>query len=315
MEVTIGEDLTEEQHGSVEAIVREFADCFALSMKEVNAIPGAVHKLNIPEGTKLQIKVPPRSYNPVQHAYLESKINEMLEAGVIRKIHPRDVCFVAQTVLAQKAHEGQGLAFDELKHRVNDQCAINNLPPEFNLPQRTDKPKTEELREPPPLKWWICQDFNGINKLTEIAPVPQGDTRAKQLRLSGHRYLHIFDFAAGFYGVEIHPDSQPYITFYVEGRGHFAYQRMPFGVTGGPAEFGHVTTERFHDLIAASVMELFIDDGGMAVDTFEEGLAKLRTLLECVRREKMSLSPSKMNLFMSKAVFTGAQVGPDGVKP
>lgn len=144
MEVTIGEDLTEEQRALVETIIREFADCFALSMKEVNAIPGAVHKLNIPEGMKLKIKVPPRSYNPVQHAYLESKIDEMLEAGVIRKIHPRDVRFVAQTVLAQKAHEGQGLAFNELKYRINNQCAINNLPPEFNLPQRPDKPETEK---------------------------------------------------------------------------------------------------------------------------------------------------------------------------
>jgi hypothetical protein len=88
MEVTISEDLTEEQHASVEAIVREFADCFALSMKEVNVIPGMGHKLNILEGTKLQIKVPPHSYNPVQHAYLESKIDKMLEGGVICKIHP-----------------------------------------------------------------------------------------------------------------------------------------------------------------------------------------------------------------------------------
>jgi len=90
---------------------------------------------------------------------------------------------------------------------------------------------------------------------------------------------------------------------------------MPFGVTGGPSEFGHVTAEHFHNLIAASMMELFMDDGGMAADTFEEGLGKLRVLLERVRREKMSLSPSKMQIFMSKAVFTGAQVGPDGVSP
>jgi len=53
----------------------------------------------------------------------------------------------------------------------------------------------------------------------------------------------------------------------------------------------------------------------MAADTFEEGLEKLRVLLERVRRERMSLSPSKMRLFMSKAVFTGAQVGPNGVSP
>ena len=127
--------------------------------------------------------------------------------------------------------------------------------------------------------------------------------------------MHVFDFAAGFYGIAVHPDSQPYVTFYVEGRGYFAYQRMPFRVTGGPSEFGHVTGEHFHDLIAADVLELFVDDGGMASDSFEDGLRKLRTLLDRVRREKMSLSPSKLKVFMTEAVFAGALVGPQGVSP
>ena len=93
----------------------------------------------------------------------------------------------------------------------------------------------------------------------------------------------VFDFAAGFYGIKVHPDSQPYITFFIEGRGYFAYQDMPFGITGGPSEFGHVTGEHFHDLIAMSLLELFVDDGGMASNSFEEGIGKLRTLLNRVR--------------------------------
>ena len=127
--------------------------------------------------------------------------------------------------------------------------------------------------------------------------------------------MHVFDFTAGFYGIAVHPDSQPYITFFVEGRGYFAYQRMPFGVTGGPSEFGHVTGERLHDLIAISILELFMDDGGMASDSFTEGTKKLRVLFDRVWREKMSLSPSKLKLFMTEAVFVGAQVGPQGVSP
>ena len=81
---------------------------------------------------------------------------------------------------------------------------------------------------------------------------------------------------------------------------------MPFGVTGEPSEFRHITAERFHDLVAKSILELFVDDGGMAMNSFKEGMYKLRTLLERVCREKMSLSPSKLKLFMSEAVFAGA---------
>ena len=116
-------------------------------------------------------------------------------------------------------------------------------------------------------------------------------------------------------GIAVHPDSQPYITFFVEGRGYFAYLHMPFGITGGPSEFGHVTSERFHNLIAKAILEFFVDDGGMAVNLFNEGIVKLRTLFDQVRKEKMSLSPSKLKLFMTEAVFAGAQVGPQGVSP
>ena len=54
-----GDRDSDQQCTQVQDLICKFADCFALSMKEVNAIPGAVHKLNILEGTKLQIKVSP----------------------------------------------------------------------------------------------------------------------------------------------------------------------------------------------------------------------------------------------------------------
>ena len=50
-EVTIGPDIMQEQHEIVQKLLEEYADCFTLSIKEVNAIPGAVHKLNIPKDT------------------------------------------------------------------------------------------------------------------------------------------------------------------------------------------------------------------------------------------------------------------------
>ena len=103
--------------------------------------------------------------------------------------------------------------------------------------------------------------------------------------------------------------------FFMEGRGYFAYQRMPFGVTGGPSEFGHVTGKRFHDLIAKTILELFVDDGGIAANSFSEGIEKLQALLDHIQKEKMSLSPSKLKLFITEAVFAGAQVGLQGVSP
>jgi hypothetical protein len=90
-EVTIGSDITEDQRQEVQELLREYADCFALALKEVNAIPGAVHKLNIPEDATFRTKIPPRSYNPEQRAFVNTKVDEMLEAGIICPIHPSEV--------------------------------------------------------------------------------------------------------------------------------------------------------------------------------------------------------------------------------
>ena len=103
--------------------------------------------------------------------------------------------------------------------------------------------------------------------------------------------MHVFNFAAGFYRITVHPDSQPYITFFIEGRGYFAYLCMPFRVTGGPSEFRHVTGEHLYNLIAQSILELFVDNRGMASDSFEEGTKKLHILLDQVRREKCPFPP------------------------
>jgi hypothetical protein len=55
--VTIGPDLTTEQRRVVEEFVVEFADCYALSMKEVMPIPGAEHTMNIPSAATFSTKV------------------------------------------------------------------------------------------------------------------------------------------------------------------------------------------------------------------------------------------------------------------
>jgi hypothetical protein len=284
-------------------------------MSEVNTVPGAVHKLNIPPETKFCTRIPQQSMNPAQKEYLHAKVNEMIEAGIIALIHPRDVRAVAPVVFSKKTHEGQGLPLNKLKHRVNDQCMELGIPGAEDLPRRPADQKNTSDEPSMSQKWHLCQDPPEVNRVTEIVPMPQGDIQEKQQRLSGHRYIHVFDFAAGFYAIAIDHNSQPCITFFVEGKGYFKYLHLPFGVTGGPSEFGQLTAEQLCDIVSNNTIKLFVDDGGTSANTFEEGMKKLRHLLKRIRQEKLSLSASKLRVFMTKAVFTGAMVGPEGVKP
>ena len=73
--------------------------------------------------------------------------------------------------------------------------------------------------------------------------------------------------------------------------------------------------QQMHDLITDGTCENFVDDGRSAADSFDEGMAKLRWILERICKEGLSLSPSKFQVFMTEAVFAGAHVGPGGVSP
>ena len=142
----------------------------------------------------------------------------------------------------------------------------------------------------------------------------QGDIRIKQQKLCGQRWRSVFDFAAGFYAVEVHEDTKPYLAFYDECKGFLTYARMPFGLTGAPTCFNDMTAHELGDL-KDKLFQLFVDDGGMASDEFNQHITDLRTLLNRVRDRKLSLSASKTELFMTEAVFAGATVRFHGIKP
>ncbi|TFY82666.1 hypothetical protein EWM64_g1338 [Hericium alpestre] len=172
--IKIGPDLTQAERTQVVALLTEFADCFALSVGEVKPADEAVHRLNIPEGATFSVKPRQRPLTPPQRQYLNGKVDEMLAAGIIEPVHPSRVKAVSPTTLAQKAHEGGGLTLDELQYRINEECTGAGLPPMFELPPHPAAAIPHTKNEPP-LKWRVCQNFNEVNKVTTVAPMPQGD--------------------------------------------------------------------------------------------------------------------------------------------
>ncbi|KAF8221060.1 hypothetical protein L208DRAFT_1072812, partial [Tricholoma matsutake] len=85
-ELTIGDDLTEKQCVSIDNLLHEFADCFALSMSEVTVVAGATHKLHIPNGTTFKKKVNQHPLSGPQKEYFNGVLDKLLEAGIIAPI-------------------------------------------------------------------------------------------------------------------------------------------------------------------------------------------------------------------------------------
>ncbi|KAG1845764.1 hypothetical protein C8R48DRAFT_616945 [Suillus tomentosus] len=113
--VQYGDNLTADERKQAEALVGSFADIFAGSLSEVLPVPGAKHVLNVPEGTRFNLRVHQRALMPPQLKFLHGRIDKMLTAGIIERAPPDLIKCAATTVLAKKAHEQQGLTLEELR--------------------------------------------------------------------------------------------------------------------------------------------------------------------------------------------------------
>ena len=102
--VSVGADLSDEQHNRVSELLSEFADCFALSVREVLPIPGAEHRMHIPPDVTFPKKIPhQRQLTEAQRAYLSAAIDELAKADIIEPIQPEDVKCVSPITLAQRS--------------------------------------------------------------------------------------------------------------------------------------------------------------------------------------------------------------------
>jgi len=212
-QVAIGPDLSEEQRSRACSLITEFADCFALSVRKVLPIPGAKHHIHIPAGVTFPKKIPPpaTSYHSANMLISVGPQTSYLAADIIEPIQPEDVKCVSPLTHSQKVHGKTGLSLHEIQHRVNEECIANRYPPPHNVdapsntsPNEPQTKATEMVYDPTqPQKWCICQDYGALNRVTHVFPTPQGDIRTKQRNLSGHQWVHGFDFASGFYAVAI----------------------------------------------------------------------------------------------------------------
>jgi hypothetical protein len=161
---------------------------------------------------------------------------------------------------------------------------------------------------------FATHSFTALNKATQVPPFPQGDLKAKQEFTAGHRWVSVIDFSAGYYAVPLVDNSVPYIAFYVEGRGHYVYLCMPFGLTGAPATFCEMVSIELEDMIGWELVN-WMDDICLPGDDFDMKISNLRKFFQCCRDRGLSLSPLKTKLFFTEALFAGAMVSPDGIKP
>ncbi|KAF8748682.1 hypothetical protein RHS01_10633 [Rhizoctonia solani] len=286
--VKLGEDLTDEQKERIKNIL--------------GATGGGIPK-----------KVGQKKLTEPQRKALYEMLDELERARIVQRVTQDQVIAVSPISLVPKPASTSAPSIRLLQQMANSECRKYGIPlkyPEVGFyegPTGTE-PQTQ------PAKWRLVQNFATVNRYTQVKPFPMGDLFTKQQAVAGHKYISVMDLHAGFHAIPIAAESVPYTGFHVEGRGYYAYLRMPFGLTSAPTTFCEMVAKAFHGLIGED-LEVWMDDMAMGADDFDSGIAKLIRIFEKCRTHKISLSPGKTVLFMSEARFAGAMVSKEGIKP
>lgn len=148
----------------------------------------------------------------------------------------------------------------------------------------------------------LCVDYRALNKKTvkDSFPMPVIDDQLE--RLNGKKYFTSLDLKSGYYQIPVSKGSR-HLTAFVTPDGHYEYTRMPFGLVNAPAVFQHMINKALgknrYDLAMP-----YMDDILSPATTIDEGLEKLRKILESLRAAKLTLNLKKCFFFQNYSRYS-----------
>lgn len=154
----------------------------------------------------------------------------------------------------------------------------------------------------------MCIDYRKLNNLTvkEHYPLPRIDDKLDQL--TGCSTFTILDLNSGYHQVPLSEECK-HLTSFITPDGQYEYNRLPFGLANAPSVLNQTLGALRYDSVA-----VYIDDILIASKTEEEGLLKLRKVLEAIRTEGLTLKLSKCQFLMSKTTFLGFEISGEGIR-
>lgn len=133
----------------------------------------------------------------------------------------------------------------------------------------------------------MCVDFRKLNAVTIKDKYPMPLIEEQIDKLGGNKYFTGLDLASGYYQVPMAADSIEKTAF-VTPENHYEFLRMPFGLTNAPAVFQRLM-DKILGTFKNSIAFPYLDDVIIPSRTVEEGVARLRQVLNTFRTHHLTL--------------------------
>ncbi|XP_017489445.1 PREDICTED: uncharacterized protein K02A2.6-like, partial [Rhagoletis zephyria] len=160
----------------------------------------------------------------------------------------------------------------------------------------------------------MCVDYRALNGVTVKKHFPMPVVEEQLAKLSGGKFFTTLDMTSGYYQVLIQENCKKYTAFLTH-EGLYEHNVMPFGLVNAPMVFQEmmvrmVSALKNRDKVISSVDELII-----ATSTCEEAMLVLREVLEAVKKDGLTLRPSKCRFLANEVIFLGHNVTETGISP
>ena len=159
----------------------------------------------------------------------------------------------------------------------------------------------------------VCTDFRALNShcYHDAYPLPRIEETLDSLM--GASVFSTLDLAQGYLQVAVEEKDKHKTAFRLGTGGLYEYNRMPYGVMGGPATFQRLMETCLGDLVYNGVL-IYIDDILIYSKNFEDHKKKVDLVLNKLRQHGLKIRLKKCQFLRQEVKYLGHVVSSEGVK-
>lgn len=170
----------------------------------------------------------------------------------------------------------------------------------------------QPFHESTPRRMVIAYDRT-INPITVKDPFPIDNMDDMVHKMSGKRYMSLFDIRRAFNNIRIREEDIPK-TAAITPDDHIEFIRVPFGLTNAPAMLARALSVAYGHLLPHGLAKYY-DDLGAAHHDFVAHLAFLRLFFEATRRHGLKMSRKKCTFAATEIHLLGRVISAAGELP
>ncbi|GFV67668.1 retrovirus-related Pol polyprotein from transposon 297 [Trichonephila clavipes] len=135
-----------------------------------------------------------------------------------------------------------------------------------------------------------CIDYRKLNGIirTEYFPLPNIEERAEKVSVA--KFIIVLDLSKGYWQIPLSKTAQRYAAF-CTSFGTYRPLRMSFGLKNAPYFFSKLMAELLNGL--EDFVVPYLDDIAIFSDTWESHIKHMETVLQRIKRAKLTIKPSK----------------------